>query len=163
MADIVLTQGEADALIAMEKTRVDDKEWPFPLPGEGCAIPLTSLDKREHFVLDVTRGRIKLTKASYQNRARQTLTLMRLDIDGPPHANPETAPNDPTYAWLLPYAGKTMSCPHLHIYVEGYAAKWAIPVPNDRYPNTSDLFATLIGFMQHCNITVPPSFQVGLF
>jgi hypothetical protein len=30
MADISLTQSEADALIAMEKLRVDDKQWDFP-------------------------------------------------------------------------------------------------------------------------------------
>src|SRR5437016_798868 len=85
MADIEIAQAEADALIAMEKHRVDDKEWSFPGPGEAFAIPLASVDKRENFMLDVTRGRIKLTKATYQNRARQAIILMRLDLDGPPH------------------------------------------------------------------------------
>jgi len=68
MADITLTQAEADTLIAMEKQCVDEKEWLFPGPGEALAIPLTSADKRENFMLDVSRGRIKLTKATYQNR-----------------------------------------------------------------------------------------------
>jgi hypothetical protein len=163
MADITLTQDEADALIAMEKTRVDDKEWFFPSPGERCAIPLTSIDKRESFMLDVTRAQIRLTKATYQNRARQALILMRLDLDGPPHPNPETAPSDPKYTWLSPYAGQTMLCPHLHIYVEGYGDKWAIPAPGERYPDCGNLFATFQSFMQHCNITAPPAFQVGLF
>lgn len=32
MADINLTQDEADKLIAMEKRSVDTKEWLFPAP-----------------------------------------------------------------------------------------------------------------------------------
>jgi hypothetical protein len=47
MADINLTQDEADKLMAMEKRAVDEKEWLFPAPGDRVAIPLTSLDKRE--------------------------------------------------------------------------------------------------------------------
>jgi hypothetical protein len=101
MADINLTQDEANALIEMEKQRVDDKEWLFPPAGDRMAIPLTSLDKRENFMLDVTRSQIKLTKATYQNRARQAIILMRLDLEGPPHRNPDD---------------QEIPCPHLHIY-----------------------------------------------
>ncbi|MDX2150661.1 MAG: hypothetical protein SFV54_07995 [Bryobacteraceae bacterium] len=89
MADIDITQEEADELIAMEKHRVDNKNWWFPEPGDRLSIPLTSVDKRENFTLDITRAQIKLTKATYQNRARQAILLMRLDLDGPPHRNPD--------------------------------------------------------------------------
>ena len=61
MADIDITQAEADALIAMEKHRVDEDVYLFSSPGERLAIPLTSPDKREPFMLDVTRARIKLS------------------------------------------------------------------------------------------------------
>src|SRR5689334_15268356 len=114
MADIDLTQDEADKLMAMEKRADDEKEWLFPAPGDGVAIPLISLDKRESFMLDVTRAQIKLTKATYQNRARATIILMRLDLDGPPHRNPD---------------GEEIPCPHLHVYREGYGEKWAISAP----------------------------------
>ena len=80
MADIEITQAEADALIGMEKRFVDYNDWTFPAPGQRIAIELMSADKRENFVLDVTRARIKLTKATYQNRARQAIVLMRLDL-----------------------------------------------------------------------------------
>ena len=89
MADIDFTQAEADALIEMEKCGVDDKEWLFPPAGDRLSVALTSLDKRENFMLDVTRAQIKLTKATYQNRARQAIILMRLDLDGPPNRNPD--------------------------------------------------------------------------
>jgi hypothetical protein len=148
MADIDLTQAEADNLIAMEKQRVDDEDWFFPPPGDRVAIPLTSLDKRESFILDVTRAQIKLTKATYQNRARQVIILMRLDLDGSPHRNPD---------------GIEIPCPHLHIYREGFGDKWASPAPVDRYANTLDLPSTLEVFMRDCNITRPPTVQKGLF
>lgn len=147
MADINITQAEADAPIALEKTRVDDKEWSFPNPGEQLVVPLSSLDKRESFTLDVTRSRIKLTKASYQNRVRQTIVLLRLDIDGAPHRNPD---------------GVEIPCPHLHIYREGFGHKWAQPAPSG-YAGTRDLYSTLWVFIEQCNITQPPRIEKGLF
>jgi hypothetical protein len=112
------------------------------------AIALVSFDKRENFILDITRARIKLTKATYQNRARQAVVLMRLDLDGPPHRNPDD---------------HEIPCPHLHMYREGYGDKWAFPAPVDRYPNVQDLFSTFEAFMRHCNITVRPQIDRGLF
>jgi len=85
VADIEITQTEADSLIGLEKRFVDDNDWTFPAAGERIGLALTSLDKRENFMLDVTRAQIKLTKATYQNRARQVIILMRLDLEGPPH------------------------------------------------------------------------------
>ena len=58
MADINFAQEEAEKLMALEKRAVDHKEWLFPSSGERVVIPLTSLDKRENFVLDVTRFQI---------------------------------------------------------------------------------------------------------
>jgi hypothetical protein len=148
MADINLTQDEADKLMAMEKRSVDAKDWLFPAPGERIAIPLTSLDKRESFTLDVTRAQIKLTKATYQNRARAAIILLRLELDGPPHRNPD---------------GLEVPCPHLHTYREGYGDKWAVSAPVDRYPNTTDLFSTFEAFMQQCKVIDQPRIRKGLF
>jgi hypothetical protein len=147
MAELNLTQSEADLLIGLEKQRTDDRLWEFA-PGDRLEIPLTSKDKRESFILDVRRYQIRMTKATYQQRARHTIILMRLDLDGPPHRNPD---------------GEEIPCPHLHIYREGYGDKWAILAPLDRYPDPSDLFRTFTAFMEHCNITAPPFVQCGLF
>ncbi len=148
MAEINLIQKEADALMAMEKRAADHKEWMFPNPGERIAIPLTSVDRRENSLLDVNRSQIKLTKIVYQNRARATVILYRLDIDGAPHRNPD---------------GEEISCPHLHIYREDFGDKWAIPAPPDTIPGTSDLFQTLDNFLKHCRVTEPPMVHRGLF
>lgn len=59
MADIHLTQPEADALIAMEKHRLDDERHSYPMSGS-LIVPLQSSDKREQFLLDIRRGRIDL-------------------------------------------------------------------------------------------------------
>ena len=55
MTDFDLTQVEADALIALEKRRVDDSLWDYPGLGGGVSIPLNSVDEREQFMLDLLR------------------------------------------------------------------------------------------------------------
>jgi hypothetical protein len=45
MADIEITQAEADALIEMEKRFVDYNDWTFPAAGEWKSLELTCLDK----------------------------------------------------------------------------------------------------------------------
>jgi len=62
MADIDITQAEADDLIAMEKQHIEDTSFLFPEPGGRLTIALSSPDKRENFILDITRAQIKLTK-----------------------------------------------------------------------------------------------------
>ena len=74
MADIHLTQSEADALIAMEKHRLDEERYLYPTAGS-LVVPLQSQDKREQFMLDIHRGRIDLLKGKYQTRARQVVVL----------------------------------------------------------------------------------------
>jgi hypothetical protein len=148
MTNIILTQAEADALVALEKHRADEDRHDFPFGGGSLILPLQSPDKREHFLLDISRGRIDLLKGRYQNRARQVVVLVRLDFGGAPHRNP----ND-----------KEIPSPHLHIYREGFGAKWAVPAPVDRFGHLSDLWRTLEDFMRFCNITQPPHIEQGLF
>ena len=148
MADMNLTQEEANALIALEKHRADNSHYDFPVGGQSIVMPLHSPDKREQFLLDISRGRIDMAKVKMQNRARQVVVLVRLDLSGPPHRNPDDA---------------EVPTPHLHVYREGYGDKWAISVPVDRFPRIGDLWGTLDDFMRFCNITQPPRIERGLF
>ena len=148
MADMHLTQAEADALIAMEKHCLSDDRSDFPMGGQSLILPLQSPDKREQFLLDLSRGRIDLLKVKMQNRARQVVVLVRLDLGGAPHRNPDD---------------QEISAPHLHVYREGYGDKWAVPIPADRFTATTDFWATLEEFMRFCNITRPPRIEWGLF
>lgn len=82
MSDMNLTQSEAHMLIAMEKHRADKQRRAFPMPGQSLIAPLQSVDGREQFFLDISRGRIDLRRGKYQNRARQVIVLVRLDFGG---------------------------------------------------------------------------------
>ena len=147
MTDFDLAQAEADRLFALEKRRVDDREWNYPGLGGGVSIPLTSADKREQFVLDLRRSRIDLAKGSYQNRGRRVIPLIRLCFGGPPHDNPD---------------GTEVESPHLHLYREGYGDKWAFTVPGDRFAHLSDRWRTYQDFLEFCNIVEPPNVRRGL-
>lgn len=148
MAEIAITQTEADALIQLPKIRVDNNIWKYPPLGGSISIPLTSIDKRENFILDVSRGQINLVKGTYQTRARQVVVLVRLDFGGSPHRNPD---------------GEEIPSPHLHIYREGYGDKWAYPVPLDEFPNIAQPSQAIYDFMEFCNIVEIPDIQIGLF
>ncbi len=148
MADIELTQSEADALIAMEKVRENNDSVEYPSLGGRVCAPLVSADKKEHFLLDVSRGRIDLRKGTYQERGRHVIILVRLDFGGAPHRNPD---------------GEEVPSPHLHLYRHGFGDKWATPVPSGQFPDTNDLWGLLHNFMQYCNITRPPVFERGVF
>lgn len=147
MADIDLSQSEADALISMEKHRISDEQYSCPVGGS-LIVPLQSADKREQFLLDISRGRINLSKGKYQSRARQVVVLVRLDFGGAPHRNPDD---------------KEVPCPHLHIYREGFGDKWATPLPNARFLRITDARDLLEDFMKFCTITHQPNIDLGLF
>lgn len=148
MPEINLTQSEADALVVMEKVKTDDQSWDYPSFGGRISIPLTSRNKRENFLLDVSIGKIDLLKGTYQNRALQMVVLVRLDFGSQPHRNPD---------------GQEITSPHLHTYREGYGDKWAAPIPAQYFTNIQDLWQTLQDFMKYCNIVEPPNIQRGLF
>lgn len=148
MAELNLTQAEADTLIAMAKYRIDQRAWAYPDLGSKVSIPLESEDRRERFVLDLSRGRIDLRKGTWQNRGRNVVVLVRLDFGGPPHRNPD---------------GEEVGSPHLHVYREGYADKWAMSLPAEQFEHRDDPWLMLEEFMRFCNIVEPPAIQRGLF
>ncbi len=142
-----LSQAEADALMAMEKRRIDEQVWSYPGMGGGLSIPVVSIDGREKFVLDLYRGRVNLAKGVYQNRGRRVVPLLRLCFGGSLHINPDNKP---------------IECPHLHIYREGYGHKWAFPLPEDKFADSDDKQQVFQDFLQFCNIVQPPHIRWGL-
>jgi hypothetical protein len=148
MAEINLTQEEANVLIAMEKHRANEDHSDFPMRGQSLTLPLQSTDKREQFLLDLSRGRIDLVKVKMQNRGRQVVVLVRLDLGGAPHRNPDD---------------EEIGVPHLHLYREGFGDKWAVPLPREAFRNPADVWITFEDFLRFCNITQPPHVEPGLF
>ncbi|MDX2066488.1 MAG: hypothetical protein SFX74_12175 [Fimbriimonadaceae bacterium] len=148
MAESNLTQDRADALIRLAKYRISDKPHDFPTAGESASIALRSQDRREEFLLDITRGKIKLEKVTFQTRTYSTVILVRLDLEGPPHRNPD---------------GEVIPCPHIHLYRQGYGDKWAVAIERSQFRDVHDLPTTCQDFMTYCNVVEPPQFEWGLF
>ena len=88
-----------------------------------------------------------LAKGRYQSRARNVVVLLRLDFGGSPHRNPD---------------GTELPCPHLHIYREGFADKWAVAVPHDKFGNIDDAWQSLADFMKYAGLTELPRIERGL-
>ena len=145
---IVLSQAEADALLAMEKQRTEAAPYTLPATGGRLCVPLASLDRREAFTLDIHRSSINISKGTYQNRARTTVILARLDFGGAPHRNPDE---------------REIGVPHLHLYREGYDDRWAFPVPAKHFPETMDRWRMLSDFLRFCHVVTPPEFTRSLF
>ena len=141
MADDVLSQTDAEALLRMEKVPDSSKTGRFRFPNSGghIEVPLVSRDGREFFLLDVRLKRIALT-ATYQTRARKVIVLARLDFSAS-HRNPDDS---------------EVGVPHLHLYREGYGDKWAFEVPTGLLTNPEDAWQTLLDFMRYCNVVKQP-------
>ncbi len=155
-----LTQAEADFLFNMEKIPEEDVEYDFPTSGNKLIVAFTSSDKREKFLFDITRGSIRITKVTYQNRARKAFILRRLDIDGVSHVNPNVE-NVPL-PFLVPYNGKEIATSHLHFYVEGYEEKWAIPANEVLDTSKVDMYDLMEKFFNYCNVIKLPNINPTL-
>jgi len=139
-------------------TKAARAEFGIPNAGEGLEFELESLDGRTAFLIDANRpGKIKLTKANYQERYRVADILERLDIDGLPHTNP-TADNPPLQV-LEPYNGVRIPCPHYHFFVQGYEDRWAVPASVVGLIQTTDLVLALRELMTHCGVQEVPIIQ----
>lgn len=127
-----------------EKNHID-----LPKNGESEVYDLKSLDTKHNFYLDVDRrGKIELSKFKLQNRYAITkLPLVRIDIDSPPHINPD---------------GTKLSRNHIHIYREcendNGNLPWAYDLEefdeiefNKNKINFMDIFSQ---FCEYCNINV---------
>lgn len=117
------------------------------MPGDHLKLEAKSIDTRESFLFDVNRrGRLRLSKCTYQERYAVVEVLIRLDVDGPPHVNPD---------------GNDVPCPHIHVYRESFGDKWAEPMPSD-FTDTTDLAKTLEEFLTYCHVVEFPEIQRSL-
>ncbi len=145
--EMELTDIEATHLLEMEKLRKFEDMYKYPDLGGGISIPLVSANKKEEFTLAISRGHIDISRNSFVNVVRKAIPLVRLDLAGGIHRNPD---------------GTEISVPHIHIYKEGFALKWAYSLPKGfKYCNS--VYEYLDNFMDFCNITKKPKIDIGLF
>lgn len=142
----MLTQADADALIAMQKLFLNPITIFLP-PGTDQTHELIGSDERERFLLDSWRGTFRLSKLKFQTRARRIIVLVRLDIDGAPHTNPD---------------GTRLGGTHLHLYREEYEDKWAYPLDAAEFNDPANIQQTFDDFCKYCHIEGVPSFQESL-
>lgn len=143
----MLSQAEADLLMGAAKRLEESSLLYFPAPGEKASWTAVTIDGKEQLLFDVNRGRIRLRKCTYQERYQAMEILVRVDLDGPPHRNPD---------------GIVVNCPHIHLYREGYADKWAEALPIDRFGDPTDLARTFRDFLEFCNVQEIPEIQASL-
>lgn len=142
----MLTQAEADTLIAMQKTFSGSATISLHA-GADQTHELIGADKKEKFLLDLSRGTIRLSKVKLQTRARTAIVLVRLDVDGSPHTNPD---------------GSSIGRTHIHLYREGFDDKWAYQIDPTLFASPENIEETFKSFCGYCNITGVPIFQEDL-
>ena len=144
MSENSLTQAEADALIEITKAPVNDRLIQLPDFGGEVQVLLQSCDRQEKFVLNYRRGRINLLKRTHHLRGRQVIGLVRLDLNGAPHRNPDK---------------KEVGSNHLHLYKEGWGLKWAVTVPKKQFPDPDNTYRTLMDFLKYIHVVEEPNFD----
>jgi hypothetical protein len=142
----MLTDIEANELMDALKELSSNKTIEFPSPGGKLKLEAKSTSADDKFIIDANRGSIKVTKCTYQTRHQTSMVLLRLDIDGPEHTNPD---------------GEVIQCPHLHIYREGFGTSWAHPIDPKIFTDTDDLVKVLFDFLEYNNIIRIPNIQGG--
>lgn len=121
----------------------------LPKNGESDSFDLESTKSKDKFFLDIDRrGRIELSRFKLQNRYAITrLPLVRIDIDSPPHLNPD---------------GTKTSRNHIHIFREMSNDTGNLPWAYDldtfeeiRFEKERpDFMEVLESFCQYCNISM---------
>jgi hypothetical protein len=140
----MLTQAEADQLIKVAKHFVRPPASISIPPGLDETFELAGPGDRDKFHLDIWRGTIRLTKLKFQNRVQTVIVLVRLDVDGAPHTNPD---------------GQRLAGTHLHLFREGYDDKWAYPVDATAFTALSDPGTIFQEFCAYCHVESPPPVQ----
>lgn len=141
--DVILTQEEADRLISVPKSIIDNRERisVFELDlSKSNDFRLTlcssdSIDRDPDFLLRICVSEKMRTKISLHTQERKfQYCLFRIDFNGPNHTNPSTV-NEYVPSMFKPFTGKVIGRNHVHYHVQGYtSAAWAIPVDDDFFP-----------------------------
>jgi uncharacterized protein DUF6978 len=144
----MLTQSKVNELLHLVKVLVERGPIEFPQSGDFKHLEAKSENGRETFLIDINRkGKIKISKCTYQERYQIVEILLRVDLDGPTHDNPD---------------GTEVPCPHLHVYREGYEDKWAMPLPPEAFSDPTNLVTTLVDFLRYCKVRDIPEIYGAL-
>ncbi|MBC3798462.1 DUF6978 family protein [Acetobacterium tundrae] len=143
-----MTNETFEHLLSLAK-QFDDATIKLPTVGETKILHATSCYSTEKFIVDTDRrGKIELKKIKLQNRHSTKELLLRVEIDCPPHTNPD-------------YSETSRN--HIHIYKEGYDLRWAYDLEtfHDVYFKNIYTFDTVfIDFCKLCNIQLEETIEM---
>lgn len=135
-----MTYEEAQQLIQVIKKLMKSGIYMLPKQGERDTLELRSIfSENDIFRVDINRaGRINKKKYTLQLRYGKDQGLIRIDMGGPPHDNPD---------------GSRVQCPHIHLQQTDTGAwdAWAFDLPAV-FGNLEDRLKTLIDFLNYCNV-----------
>jgi len=140
-----MTVDEFNVLMKMPKAFLDLPVCP-PVTGTNTILEVTSLTTSDQFNVDIDRrSSFTLSKCKLQNRTViKNIPLVRIDIDSPPHMNPD---------------GSKTSRNHIHIYntADGDTGKlsWAYSLESFdgiSYQPGSKFMDIFLEFCRYCNI-----------
>ena len=135
-----MTCEDAQGLIQIMKRLLEKKDYIIPRQGSKSTIDLVSVfSEKDRFKVDFNRsGRIRPDKYTLLLRYGKDQGLLRIDIGGPDHANPD---------------GSIVPCPHIHMQTHetGLWDAWAYSIPVV-FGNVQDKIETLKQFLAYCNV-----------
>ena len=143
-----MTQAEAQGLIQVLKKILQQGKLTLPQSGSKAQFELCSVfSDKDHFTIIANRcSKIKRDKYTLMLRYRKDKGLLRIDVGGPDHTNPD---------------GTVVPCPHIHIQRKDSGAwdVWAMEIPAV-FGNVEDRIETFKVFLQYCNVNNIASIEI---
>jgi hypothetical protein len=151
--NMILSNEDALRLFQLRKIPAENITVDFPLHGDTMEIELKSNDGHYKFQADINRKfPYNAEKITYQLRYNKVFNIRRLDFSGG-HENP---PGPAPISSLIKYEGmKFVNKSHMHIYIEQWGTKWAIPLEDIAELKiflSDDLYERMEKFFKYCNI-----------
>lgn len=143
-----MTQSEAQGLIQVLKRLLQLNAITLPKMGSTSLYELCSVfsEKDRFSVIFNRKNRIDSGKYTLMLRYGKDKGLLRIDVGGPPHTNPD---------------GSIVPCPHIHIQQRdtGSWDAWATDIPAV-FGNVADRIETFTAFLQYCNVRDIASIEI---
>ncbi len=143
-----MTCEDAQRLIHILKNIIETDYYMIPMPGEQNSIDLASVfSGSDRFKVLFNRcNTIRSNKYTLLLRYGKDHGLLRIDVNGPPHTNPD---------------GTIVECPHIHVqtHEKGHWDAWAYDLPVV-FGNTDEMTKTLKQFLEYCSVNNISSMEI---
>ncbi len=144
-----MTCEESQRLIQILKKIIGSNSFAIPTPGSKAELELSSVfSANDRFTVFFNRsGRARPEKYTLLLRYGKDQGLLRIDVNGTKHVNPD---------------GTVVDCTHIHkqTHEEGKWDAWAYELPVV-FGNADDRIDTLKQFLEYCNVNNISSIEIS--